>query len=227
LFKLNLISKLDGKSDQKLQCVTPSEDERKLMDVVDGGALRFGNSEIEYLTSSFGGPSLGKQYPFYIAGNACEADALEQVAGKIAVVHRGSCEFLKKVEMVQKAGGIAMVLVNDGPGLSRMATATQWESAHVTIHAVMVTQSSGEKLIAAIETDSELKGEFQGGRARESRWKEVVDLMNLDNWPTSKRKGTAFYASMKAKHADNSDRLACLEAGWRAFKDDYGIKEEL
>ncbi len=54
-----------------------------------------------------------------------------QVAGKIAVVHRGSCEFLKKVEMVQKAGGIAMVLVNDGPGLSRMATATQWESAHV------------------------------------------------------------------------------------------------
>jgi hypothetical protein len=37
------------------------------------------NSEIEYLTSSFGGPSLGKQYPFYIAGNACEADALEQV----------------------------------------------------------------------------------------------------------------------------------------------------
>jgi hypothetical protein len=88
----------------------------------------------------------------------------------------------------------------------------------------MVTQSSGKKLIAAIETDSELKGEFQGGRAREAPWKEVVDLMTLDNWPTSKRKGTAFYASMKAKHADNSDRLACLEAGWRAFKDDYGIK---
>jgi hypothetical protein len=54
-----------------------------------------------------------------------------QGAGKIAVVHRGSCEFLKKVDTVQKAGGIAMVLVNDGPGLSRMATASQWESAHV------------------------------------------------------------------------------------------------
>ncbi len=54
-----------------------------------------------------------------------------QVAGKIAVVNRGSCEFLKKIDMVQKAGGIAMVLVNDGPGLSRMATASQWEGTHV------------------------------------------------------------------------------------------------
>jgi hypothetical protein len=37
------------------------------------------NAEIEYLTSSFGGPSLEKQYPFYIAVIACEAEGLEQV----------------------------------------------------------------------------------------------------------------------------------------------------
>jgi hypothetical protein len=227
LFKLNLISKLDGESDQEYQCLTPVEDERKLMDVVEGGVLRFGNSEVEYLTASFGGPSLGKQYPFYVAGNACETKGLEQVAGKIAVVNRGDCELLKKAESVQEAGGIAMVLVNDGPGLSRIATSSQWESAHVVIHAVMASESSGETLIAAIEAEPELMGEFQGGRVKESEWKEVVDLMNLDNWPTSKRKGKALYASMREIHAGNPDRLACLEAGWQAFKDDHGIKEEL
>ena len=52
----------------------------------------------------------------------------------------------------------------------------------------------------------------------------MVDLIKLDNWPTSKRKGKALYQSMSEIHSSNPDRMACLNAGWEAFKEDNGMK---
>jgi hypothetical protein len=149
------------------------------------------------------------------------------MAGKIAVVERGDCELLAKAESVQAAGGVAMILVNDGLGMVRMSTASQWESAHIVVHSVMTSARTGASLVAAIEANPGLKGEFQSGRVKERDWKAVVDLMDLENWPTSKRKGKALYKSMSDTHSSNPDRMACLNAGWEAFKEDHGIKEEL
>ena len=86
--------------------------------VYDGG-------ELEYLTATFGGPSLGQAYPFFVAGRACEPLVAEDMAGKIAVVERGDCELLAKAESVQAAGGVAMILVNDGLGMVRMSTVSR------------------------------------------------------------------------------------------------------
>lgn len=226
LFKLNLVYKLDGETDHLYECLTPLEKDRKLMELTEGGVLVVGDAEIEYLTSTFGGPSLGKKYPFFISDTACDAIP-EEAAGKIVVVQRGECELLQKAENVQTVGGIAMVVVNDGPGMSRMSTASQWESAHVVVHSTMVTKKAGEILVAAIEANSDAVGEFQGGRVTQADWQEVVRLMDIENWPTSKRKGKALYQTMKEKYAGSSDKLECLSVGFEAFKEDHGIKEEL
>ena len=52
----------------------------------------------------------------------------------------------------------------------------------------------------------------------------MVDLIKLDNWPTSKRKGKAPYQRMSEIHSSNPDRMTCLNAGWEAFKKDNGMK---
>jgi len=226
LFKLGLVNKLDGETDQVYECLTAVEEERKLTELTEGGSLAIGDTELEYLTATFGGPSLGKKYPFFVAGTACDA-LPEEATGKIVVVQRGGCELLQKAETVQTAGGIAMVVVNDGPGMSRMSTASQWESAHVTVHSVMVTEDAGLTLLAAIEANPNFEGHFEGGRVKQADWKQVVDLMSIDNWPTSKRKGKALYQSMKEIYSGNAGKMACLNVGWEAFKDDHGIKEEL
>jgi len=227
LHKLNLWKSLDGKSDGEYECITPVDDEKKFMDVIEGGMLAFDDAEVEYLTAKFGGPSLGQEYPFFVSEiSACEP-LPEEAAGKIVVIPRGSCELLTKAELVQAAGGVAMVVLNDGPGMARMSTASQWEASHILIHAVMTTKDSGENLVSAIKSNPKMKGKFEGGRVKESDWKQVVDLIDVDNWPTSKRKGKALYESLSEIHSSNPDRMACLKAGWESFKEDRGIKEDL
>jgi serine protease len=87
-----------------------------------------------------------------------------QVAGKIAVVYRGTCEFGIKALNAQNAGAVAVIVVNNvadapiemGPGAN---------GANVTIPVFMVTQAVGAQINGAVRSGNAraVLGQFNGG----------------------------------------------------------------
>jgi hypothetical protein len=64
-----------------------------------------------------------------------------QLAGKIAVVERGTCTFVQKVQNAQDAGAIAVIVVNNQPGAPFSMGGT--DPGTLTIPAVMISQDDG------------------------------------------------------------------------------------
>jgi len=68
------------------------------------------------------------------------------MAGKIAVIRRGSCPFNIKTKAVQDAGAIAAIIVNNAAGTISMSG----DNAAITIPSISMTQADGEALIASL-----------------------------------------------------------------------------
>lgn len=81
--------------------------------------------------------------------NACEtlvnASAL---AGKMALVDRGQCTFISKVEALQAAGAVAVIVVNNAPGgpISMGGSGGQ----NIVIPAIMISQADGQLIKDAL-----------------------------------------------------------------------------
>lgn len=73
-----------------------------------------------------------------------------QVAGKIAVIYRGSCEFGVKALNAQNAGAVGVVIINNIPG-SPIAMGPGAQGLNVTIPVAMITMADGAALKAEIE----------------------------------------------------------------------------
>ncbi|MCF8374067.1 MAG: T9SS-dependent M36 family metallopeptidase [Bacteroidales bacterium] len=71
------------------------------------------------------------------------------ISGKIAILRRGSCNFVVKVEAAQNAGAIAVVVVNNVAGSPMAMGGT---STTITIPSVMVSQTDGEMMISALQS---------------------------------------------------------------------------
>lgn len=71
------------------------------------------------------------------------------ISGKIAILRRGSCDFVVKVEAAQNAGAIAVVVVNNVAGATIAMGGT---STTITIPSVMVSQADGEMMISALQS---------------------------------------------------------------------------
>ncbi len=74
----------------------------------------------------------------------------EDLDGKIAVIRRGSCTFVSKIEKAQDEGALAVIIVNNqgGPAINMGG-----ESDDITIPSMMVTQANGNQIISALEDD--------------------------------------------------------------------------
>lgn len=79
-----------------------------------------------------------------------------QIAGKIAVVYRGECEFGMKAMNAQDQGAIGVVIINNQPG-APVAMGAGAVGPNVTIPVVMITQQAGADLRDAIDTCNELE----------------------------------------------------------------------
>jgi len=73
-----------------------------------------------------------------------------QVAGKIAVIYRGTCEFSAKALTAQNAGAIAVIIINNIPG-SPVAMGGGASGLNVTIPVIMISDIAGAQLRADIE----------------------------------------------------------------------------
>jgi hypothetical protein len=72
------------------------------------------------------------------------------IAGKIAVIDRGSCAFVDKVQKAQDAGAIAVLIVSNANGVGAMGGT----STTITIPSVLIDQASGEAIKAQLATGS-------------------------------------------------------------------------
>lgn len=84
------------------------------------------------------------------AGAGCTATGgvPATVAGKVAVINRGTCAFTEKVKNAQNSGAIAVIIANNAAGA---APGLGGADPTITIPTISVSQSDGNVLKAAIE----------------------------------------------------------------------------
>ena len=105
--------------------------------------------------------------------DACETITNgSEIAGKIAVIRRGTCEFGFKVLAAQAEGAVAVIIVNNVPG-SAVNMGGGADGGSVTIPSIMVAQDLGNDLISELESgitisvsligSNDLDGSFDNG----------------------------------------------------------------
>jgi hypothetical protein len=118
------------------RCVPATYQERAwVRELADGGVIELTHTKskplaakelpLEYLLAHFGTKVTPPSSSYgLIVANPVEAclPIENNVKGKIVLVRRGSCPFVKKAENVQAAGGVAVVLGSPNPYLLRMVS---------------------------------------------------------------------------------------------------------
>lgn len=103
-----------------------------------------------------------------------------ELAGKIAILDRGTCNFTQKVKMAQDAGAIAAIVVNNSAvGLPAMGSGTApadvAAAAAVKIPNIGISQAEGNSLYAAIEAGQTVNVEmFNDKPFKDSSWDNAI-----------------------------------------------------
>ncbi len=89
--------------------------------------------------------------PYDGCGNITNA---AQVAGKIAVIARGDCTFVSKVQNAQDAGAVGAIIVNNVAGTISMGG----ESTTITIPSISVTNAVGGPIMTQLQNNQTVNG---------------------------------------------------------------------
>ncbi|WP_299987606.1 T9SS-dependent M36 family metallopeptidase [uncultured Pontibacter sp.] len=76
------------------------------------------------------------------------------IAGNIAVVYRGTCSFVNKVQFAQAAGAIAVIVINNAPGAPIIMGGDPTEP--INIPSVMVSDVTGAAIRARLDANQEV-----------------------------------------------------------------------
>ncbi|WP_162247107.1 M36 family metallopeptidase [Rhizobacter sp. Root404] len=158
----------DGSGTDNANFATPNDGQSPRMQMylwtgdAPSGFVRVSTTDYGLYSSSFGPvlPQSGTPAPLalYNDGTGVSSDACEvstvSLAGKIAVVDRGACDFTVKVLNAQKAGAVAVVIVNNVPG---KASAPGGTSGKVRISSGMVSAADGAAIKAAVNQQAALR----------------------------------------------------------------------
>ncbi len=90
-----------------------------------------------------GGPNGGREACLPLLNGA-------QIAGNIAVIRRGTCEFGSKSLRAQQAGAIGVVLFNNQGGDTLLSPGAGADGAQVTIPVALISENNGNVLSAAL-----------------------------------------------------------------------------
>jgi hypothetical protein len=71
------------------------------------------------------------------------------VSGKIALIRRGTCPFIQKCTNAVNAGAIAVIMINNAPGIPAAMGGTD-TNGDVTIPSVAISKDNGDALVAAL-----------------------------------------------------------------------------
>lgn len=102
------------------------------------------------------------------------------IAGKIALVDRGSCEFGLKALNAETAGAIAVIIFNNAPGAGTIAPGAGAVGGQVTVPCVMLNYEDGQAFLAELANGAvnvsigAIKGNYDLGS-------DVASILNAPN----------------------------------------------
>ncbi|MBJ6119451.1 T9SS-dependent M36 family metallopeptidase [Pontibacter sp. BT310] len=92
-----------------------------------------------------------------VSADGCSAlTNAAEIAGNIAVLYRGSCEFGVKVLNAQNAGAIAVVVINNAPGAPTTMSVGATNPSLITISSVMVSDVTGASIRTQLDAGQEV-----------------------------------------------------------------------
>jgi hypothetical protein len=146
----NMYTPADGDSPRMQMYIWSGPEQRSLTVSPLGKSLPTAGSDFGQGTYDVEG-----QLILAIDGTPSTADACEplvnDVAGKILLVHRGSCTFKQKAVNAEAAGAIAILIANNQPGAPPFPAGDDPENpTPVTIPVMAISMADGEALEAAL-----------------------------------------------------------------------------
>lgn len=227
------------------RCVPATYEERKAVEgLLDGGLLQLsgakeptiGDSDhpMEYLLSHFGVmiPHENVSTPVVVASPSEACSPIENdVRGKVVLVRRGGCPFVKKAEEVQSAGGKVMVLGNTSPHIVRMGVEPRWKGLNTVIAVVMVSSRVYGALVAEKMLNKDLEMAFAGSvEVPGALWGDLEKLSQGEGWPRSEAYVQKKYEELLKEHESWPDRVATINDAYKKKQkkvEGAGAKEEL
>ena len=138
------------------------------------------------------------------------------VRGKVVLVRRGGCPFVKKAEEVQSAGGKVMVLGNTSPHIVRMGVEPRWKGLNTVIAVVMVSSRVYGALVAEKMLNKDLEMAFIGTEeVSGSMWGDLEKLSQGEGWPRSESYVQKKYEELLKEHEKWPDRVATINDAFK------------
>lgn len=114
----------------------------------------------------------GSQNPHDACGEITNASAL---SGKIAVIRRGECDFVSKVEKAQNAGAIAVVMVNNDLG---DPIEMGGNNPNINIPSIMIYKQDGEEIINLLQDGTTINATLRDDGSGNDPFSRDGDLDN-------------------------------------------------
>ena len=134
-----------------------------------------------------------------------------QLQNKIAVVLRGDCTFVQKVQNAQNAGAVGAIIVNNTSGTINMGG----DSTTITIPSVSVTQEVGNPIVTALQNNTTVNGTL--------KYVEIPYIDgSFDNGIIAHEYGHGI-SNRQTGPASNSSCLSNLEQMGEGWSDFFGL----
>jgi hypothetical protein len=196
----------------------------------DGGKpMSEEDSPLEYLLAHFGTKVPHDSVLMDVAmakpPEACSAIE-NDVKGKLVLVRRGGCPFIKKAEHIQAAGASAIIIGGLAPYIVRMGVEPRWKGLATTVPVAMVSKRVYGILVA--ESYSGAKVAFhEDGYVNATTWEQLEKYYNGEGWPRSEQYISKKYTEELASHASFPDRIITLQEAYKkvAPKEETGAAD--
>lgn len=200
------------------------EERRSVKNITDGGYLSVypsaspdtltpSTSNIEYLLAHFGAktPHSSKRYELVNASpeDAC-SPLVNDVKGKVVLVARGVCPFVKKAEAAQEAGAVALVVGSSNSVIVRMGVEPRWKGLNTVIPVVMVSKAAFGVLQSHVSTNAFL-GFSEHIDVNGTAWETIEKLVAGEGWPRSEVYVNRKYAELLADNIGWPDRVQAIK----------------
>lgn len=179
-----------------------------------------GLGRVEYLIAHFGvkapHPSRVLEVVRAVPADACEAIE-NDVKGKVVLVARGNCAFVRKSETVQTAGGAVLLVGSLNAYIVRMGVEPRWKGLNTAIPVVMISRRAFSVVEEAVAAGEALQVGFdEDGAVSSAVWEGLEKLAAGEGWPRSEAYIRKRALELREEHRDWPDRLLAVEDAYAA-----------
>lgn len=130
---------------------------------------------------------------------------LRYYTGKVVLVRRGTCPFIKKAENIQAAGAAGVIIGGLAPYIVRMGVEPRWKGLSSTIPITMVSKRAYTILLAEAALGGSVSF-VEDYNVNATLWEQLEKHYNGEGWPRSSTYITKKYEELIAANEMWPDR---------------------